>query len=281
VRAARVLREGSASVEIVAIVEENGLDFVVLGTHGHRGVTRLLLGSVAERVVHLSHVPVLTVPSWRYADRAAAGRELAARLRELRGQRPLVFATSRAAIPIAHEVAHALDAPLEVLVVRQIECDGQPIGAVGEERTVVLDDPLVSRLAIRAEALNGIVHEARRLSKAESVGFRGARWIGDVTDRTVIVLGDAAATQWPTVAAAKVLRDAGARRVVAAYPAIHRRAAEAIARHVDEVVSTEQVVDGASLQCLYRKSREPSDRDALDLLSTPATRSSFGDRHRS
>jgi putative phosphoribosyl transferase len=263
------------------MVEESEIDLVVLGTHGHRGMTHVLLGSVAEEVVRLSPVPVLTVPSWRYADRAAAGRALARELAQLGGQQPLIFALSRTAIPVAHEVARALDAPLEVLVVRQIECDGQFIGAVAEERTVVLDDARMSRLAIPADTLDGLVREARRLSRAESVGFRGARWIGDVADRTVIVVSDAATTEWPTLAAAKVLREGGARRIVAACPAIVRGAAERMARHVDEVACIERPSDAASFECLYRKGREPTDREALDLLSMPAHPPSAGAKGRS
>lgn len=56
------LREGAPQDEIVAFARERGADLVVLGTHGHRGLTHLLLGSVAERVVRNAHIPVLTVP---------------------------------------------------------------------------------------------------------------------------------------------------------------------------------------------------------------------------
>jgi nucleotide-binding universal stress UspA family protein len=65
VRAERLLLEGSPAAEIIATAEEHGLDWIVLGTHGRRAITRLLMGSVSERVVRLSRVPVLTVPSLR------------------------------------------------------------------------------------------------------------------------------------------------------------------------------------------------------------------------
>jgi nucleotide-binding universal stress UspA family protein len=57
-----LLREGTPWTEIVAVVGEVGADLLVVGTHGRRGVTHLLLGSVAEKVVRLSPVAVLTVP---------------------------------------------------------------------------------------------------------------------------------------------------------------------------------------------------------------------------
>lgn len=55
------LRRGTPSDEILAVIDETRADLVVMGTHGHRGVAHVLLGSVAERVVRLSPVPVLTV----------------------------------------------------------------------------------------------------------------------------------------------------------------------------------------------------------------------------
>jgi nucleotide-binding universal stress UspA family protein len=67
-----VVREGGTPwSEIVAFAEETGADLIVVGTHGRRGVTHLLLGSVAERVIRLSPVPVITVPSTADASRTA------------------------------------------------------------------------------------------------------------------------------------------------------------------------------------------------------------------
>jgi nucleotide-binding universal stress UspA family protein len=73
VRAERVLLCGSASTEIVATAEEHGAHWIVLGTHSRHGVAHLLLGSVAENVVRLSHLPVLTIPPSR-EGRGPAGK---------------------------------------------------------------------------------------------------------------------------------------------------------------------------------------------------------------
>jgi predicted phosphoribosyltransferase/nucleotide-binding universal stress UspA family protein len=266
IRAERLLREGSAPNEITAAAQENGLDLVILGTHGRRGITHLMLGSVAERVVRLSTVPVLTVPSWRYEDRTAAGRALAQQVGQLRGERPLVFALSRGAIPIAHQVAQALEAPIDVLFVRQVQCDGEILGAVSEDGIFLKDDRIASKLNLSIEALGTMVKDARESSREESIRFRGARWIEDVTARTVIVVGDGFTTEWPFAVAAKMLRDAGAKRIVAASPAVVSGAPEAIARYVDEWACLERA-DAASIRLLYRDDREPSDTAAKALLS--------------
>jgi nucleotide-binding universal stress UspA family protein len=58
-----LLRQGVAWQEILAQISEAGADLVIIGTHGRRGLSRALLGSVAENVVRMSPVPVLTVRS--------------------------------------------------------------------------------------------------------------------------------------------------------------------------------------------------------------------------
>ena len=203
VRAEGLLPEGSPANEIATIARQRGLELIVVGTHGRKGITHFLLGSVAERLVRLSLVPVFIVPSWRYADRGAAGRVLAHELERFRDQRPLVFALSRGAIPIAHDVAQALDAPFDVFFVHQLECDDEPIGAVSEDGTLVVDDPMISKLKIAVAALGAIANHARVLAREEAIRFRGAQWIEDVSGRTVIVVGDGLTTEWPFAVAAE------------------------------------------------------------------------------
>jgi len=267
-RTQRVLREGSPSVEIVAAVEEHGVDLVVLGTHGHRGLNHLLLGSVAEKVVRLSPVPVLTVPPWRYLDRRAAGRELAQTLQPLRPERPLVLALSRGAIPIAREVAQSFETSLDVVIVRQVEHDGRALGAVAEDGTSLIDEQAVSQRAIPREKVANLVEAARQSCRDEAISLRGARWIIDISNRTVVVVSESAPSEWPTAVAATMFRKMGPRRIVAAVPTISAAVAPAIARHVDEVVCVERVEDPAVISLLYRDGREPSDREAVDLLSS-------------
>ena len=266
-RTQRILREGSPSAEIVAAVEENGLDLVILGTHGHRGLNHLLLGSVSEKVVRLSAVPVLTVPPWRFANPRAAGRELAQALQPLRTERPLVMALSRGNIPIAHEVAKSFETSLDVLLVREIEHGGRVLGAVDEDGTSLLDEKAVSQSAIPREKVGNIVEASRQSCRDEAIALRGARWIIDVSNRTVVVVCEAPTSEWPAAVAAAMFRKMGSPRIVTAAPAISAAVVPSIARHVDEVVCVERVQDPAMMAMLYRNRRDPSDREAVELLS--------------
>jgi putative phosphoribosyl transferase len=70
----------------------------------------------------------------RFADRRAAGRELAERLRPFAAEKPVVLGLARGGVPVAHEVAQALGAPLDVLVVRKIGAPGNPEYGIGANR---------------------------------------------------------------------------------------------------------------------------------------------------
>jgi len=263
-----LLREGVAWSEIVAVAKEQKVDLVIVGTHGRRGLPHVLLGSVAEKVVRSSPVPVLTVPSWRYEDRRDAGRQLGKALLHFRDAHPIVLALSRVAVPVAYEVANALAAPLDVLIAHAIECDRSLIGAACEEGTFALDDRRVVELRLPPRDLEAIVEKGRDMAQNEAVRLRGARWIGDTSGRTVIVVTDELASEWAAAACAKALGSLGAREVVVASPAGVSQAARALARHAALVTCLEEVRDPDEINALYRDFRSPSEREALDLLAT-------------
>ena len=87
----------------------------------------------------------------RFADRHSAGRELAERLSSLATEEPIVLGLARGGVPVAYEVAQALRAPLDVLVVRKIGAPGNPeygIGAIAEGDIRVLDQEAVRQLLV-------------------------------------------------------------------------------------------------------------------------------------
>ena len=140
---------------------------------------------------------MLKLTTHRFADRHAAGRELAARLSGLAAEDPVVFGLARGGVPVAYEVARALGAPLDVLVVRKIGAPGNPeygIGAIAEGDVRVLNEREVHRLMISVEELETAVARARaeidaRVRKYRerptaargpwAVGDRGRRRAGD------------------------------------------------------------------------------------------------------
>ena len=177
-----------------------------------------------------------------FRDRAEAGRRLGRALAEEAGPGTLVVALPRGGVPVAAAVARALDAPLEVLIVRKIGAPGHPeygVGAVveGAEPTVALNAAAIAMLGAAPEAVEAEtarqVHEIARRREA----YRGDRPAPDPRGRTAIVVDDGAATGGTMVVALRALREAGAARLVAALPVAAPDALALIEAEADAVVS--------------------------------------------
>jgi len=104
-----------------------------------------------------------------FADRVDAGRQLAARLGYLHGQDVVVLGLPRGGVPVAFEVAEALDAPLDVIVVRKLGVPFQPelaMGAIGEGGVRVLDAEVLARAQVTEEELRTAERRERGLLEA-------------------------------------------------------------------------------------------------------------------
>jgi predicted phosphoribosyltransferase len=263
-----VLRVGEPWREIVSVAKERRVDLIVIGTHGRRGIARTVLGSVAEKVVRHSSVPVLVVPPWRYDDRRDAGRQLAEAIKPLRDAHPVVVAISGDSVPVAHEVALGLGAPLDFWVAQLIEYDEQPIGAVCEDGTSVVADGIVGHLGVRALDLQVAVAKGRNLARAQASRLRGARLMADPTARTVIIVTDELASEWQVAAGAKAMRAMGAARIVVASPVASARAVLALTKQVDSVTCLEEVEDSRETPDLYRDPKRPTEAEAVAILAS-------------
>jgi putative phosphoribosyl transferase len=157
----------------------------------------------------------------RYLDRQDGARILAGELAPLIDQRPIVVGLPRGGVPVAAEVARALGAPLDVIVVRKLGVPFQTevgMGAVGEGGVRVLDTDLVRRLGLSSGEVNEI--EARERAEVER---RAARFRGDIPavsleGRVVVIVDDGIATGSTALAAVAVARANGAARVIVAAP---------------------------------------------------------------
>jgi putative phosphoribosyl transferase len=174
----------------------------------------------------------------RFRDRADAGRVLAARLGHLRGTAPVVVGLPRGGVPVAAEIAAALGARLDVVLVRKIGAPGQEelaVGAVGEDGVTVRNDLVLRELGLSWRDLTDQVARERAEIRRRAADLRpGPR--PDLRSRTVIVVDDGIATGATVVAALRVLRDMGAGRVVLAVPVAPPESLRVLASLADEVV---------------------------------------------
>ena len=175
-----------------------------------------------------------------FADRAAAGAALAREIQQRRLAPPvLVLALPRGGVPVASEVAAALDAPLDVMLVRKVGMPGQPelaIGAVASGDIVVHDRTIEREIPGIAEAFERIAAEERReLLRREQV-FRAGLPPLVLTGKTVVLVDDGLATGSTMLAAVRAARAGGAATIVVASPVAAPQAAQLLAAEADQLV---------------------------------------------
>ncbi|MFB8266824.1 phosphoribosyltransferase family protein [Streptomyces sp. NPDC055955] len=190
----------------------------------------------------------------RFTDRTDAGRRLAAAVQHLRDEEPVVLGLPRGGVPVAFEVARALGAPLDVIVVRKLGVPYQPelaFGAIGEGGVRVLNDDVVRHCGIDPDHIAAVERVERQELERRARRYRGGRPApagedaavvsGEAPavtgqDRTVIVVDDGIATGATAAAACQVVRAQGAARVVLAVPVAPPDAVRRLSAAADDVV---------------------------------------------
>jgi putative phosphoribosyl transferase len=156
-----------------------------------------------------------------FENRADAGRQLAAKLAAYAGGERRVLALPRGGVPVGYEVARALNAPLDVFVVRKIGAPGREelaIGAIASGGVRVLNEETIAFLGVDEETLESITQrELCELERREQA-YRGSLPAHDVEGRTVILVDDGLATGASMQAAIIALRARKPRAIVVAVP---------------------------------------------------------------
>ncbi|MDT4892490.1 MAG: putative phosphoribosyl transferase [Pseudonocardiales bacterium] len=208
-------------------------------------------------------------PDEPFRDRADAGRRLAVQLlRAGFGEDTVVVGLPRGGVPVAFEVAEALQAPLDLIPVRKLGLPGQPelaMGAIGESGVRVLNDRIVARLR-DPEGQLAAAERAERPRLEHQARLRGDRPSVPLRDRTVIVVDDGVATGSTARAACQVVRGLGATRVVLAVPVAPAGAAARFTDVADTVVCLRTPDDFAGVGQFYEDFRPTPDGVVTALL---------------
>lgn len=204
-----------------------------------------------------------------FHDRRDAGRQLARQLHRFRGPDVVVVGLPRGGVPVAAEVARALDAPLDVIVVRKLGVPFRPelaMGAVGEGGVLVLDDRVLDLARVDRGDLERVEERERAELERRVARFRRVRHRVPLTGRTVLVLDDGVATGSTARAACLVARALGAARLVLAVPVCARDSARQLAEDVEEVVCLDVPPRFAAVGQAYDDFTPTSDDEVLELL---------------
>ncbi len=206
----------------------------------------------------------------RFRDRHDAGRQLAALLEHVRGERPVVLGILRGGIPVAAEVARALGAPLDVTVVGKLGAPQNPefaIGALAEGGVRVLSDELVFALGLSDAALQALIGRVERELSERWTRYRGERAAVALDGRTAILVDDGLATGRSALAAVQSLRKRGAARVILAVPVAAPQSARELRRHADEVVCLLEPPELSAVGSWYRDFRPTPEDEVVGLLA--------------
>ena len=209
-----------------------------------------------------------------FSNRSEAGRLLARRVQAMGLADPVVLALPRGGVPVAVEVARALGAPLDLLLVRKIGAEQQPelaVGAVSEGGELFVDRRLMDLTGatdeyVARQARDQLAEIARRRA-----AYLGGRTPVPLAGRTAVVVDDGIATGATVHAALQALRRRGPASVVLAVPVASREAVAALSTDVDDLVCLAQPALFRAVGEHYADFEQVSDDEVVRLMRTAAS----------
>lgn len=207
----------------------------------------------------------------RFADRVDAGRQLAAKLGDLRGTPALVvLGIPRGGAVIAYEVALALNAPFDVALSRKLgapDNEELAIGAVAENGSRLLDTDIIAHLRIPRDYIEQITQQQQREIARRGQVYRGRHKPLDTHGKSVIIVDDGVATGATMLVTLQALRQQGAHTLIAAAPVISTEALERISELADRVAYVQAPRFFASVGGFYDRFDQVSDAEVRELLA--------------
>ena len=214
-----------------------------------------------------------------FLDRADAGRQLARALASYKQRSPVVLALPRGGLPVGAEIAAALGAPLDIVLVRKISVPYQPelaMGAVvdGDEPITVRNEEVISAAAVSAPEFEAA--RSRQLAEIERRRrlFLGNRRRAEIAGRTAIVTDDGVATGATARAALRAIRKRGPKKLVLAVPVAASDTIAELRSEVDAVVCLEAPQYFDAVGSFYADFRQVEDEEVSAILARFPTETS-------
>jgi putative phosphoribosyl transferase len=208
-----------------------------------------------------------------FTDRIDAGRRLASRLVHLRGESVVVLGLPRGGVPVALEVARALSAPLDVIIVRKMGVPFQPelaMGAVGEDGVVVINTEVVGLAGVSAAGLAAVQAAEQTRVAARAARYRARRPREPLAGRVAVVVDDGIATGSTARAACQIARAHRAARVVLAVPVAPPGWQAGIGGDADELVCVSTPPGFFAIGQFYARFHQVSDDEVMACLDRAA-----------
>ena len=210
----------------------------------------------------------------RFANRREAGRELASKLRQYAGRDDVVvLALPRGGVPVAYELAEALDAPLDIFVVRKLGMPGHPeyaMGAIASGGVRVISDDVIRWYGISPAAIEAVAREELAELERREREYRRDRPMTDLRGRTVILVDDGLATGSTMRAAVQAVRTHKPARVVVAVPVGAPSTCEEFNDITDETVCARTPEPFSAVGLWYHDFSQTTDDEVRALLEEHA-----------
>jgi len=205
-----------------------------------------------------------------FTDRSDAGKRLAAALLGYAGRKDvIVLGLPRGGVAVAYEVARAIGAPMDLLLVRKLGVPGQEelaMGAIASGGIRVMNDRIVRYHGITPEDIEGVAAREQRELERRERAYRGERPPTDLRGRTVILVDDGLATGATMRAAVRVAHALGAARIVVAVPGAPAETAAFFEREADELVVLAVPEPFYAVGTMYESFPQVADREVRDFF---------------
>ena len=206
-----------------------------------------------------------------FTDRRQAGRELGAALAAFELSDPVVLALPRGGVPVGVELASALNAPLDLVIVRKVGAPGNPELAVaaivdGDPPDVVLNREIVEAYALGNSDLAGLIKLERPELERRRLAYRGERRPLSIAGKTAILVDDGAATGTTMKVAIRALKRRSPREIVVALPVAPPETVAELGLEADRVVCLSQPMHFHALGYHYRSFPQLSDAEVIGAL---------------
>jgi putative phosphoribosyl transferase len=212
-----------------------------------------------------------------FKDREDAGRRLAAELLAYREQRPVVLALPRGGVPVGFEIAKALNAPLDVVLVRKIGAPWMPelaVGAIAEGEPIekIIERETVAELGVPQKYLDEeIARQTSEIERRQQL-YRKTRPRSDIKGCTAIVVDDGIATGATMRAALRAVRREGPSKLVLAVPVAPASTLAKLRSEVSDIVCLSSPEDFGAISVFYADFHQVDDAVVIELLAQAAAR---------
>ena len=209
-----------------------------------------------------------------FEDRTDAGKRLAEYLAGYRNTKGIVLALPSGGVPVAAEIASALNLPLDLLIVRKVQIPDNPeagFGAVGPDGEVLLNKELMKHLRLTDEQISIQIEKSRANIEKRNRIFRKEKPFPSIRDMVAIVVDDGLASGYTMLSAVRFLRKMSPQTLVAAVPTGSRKTVEALIPEVDELLCL-NVRSGPffAVAGAYRNWHDLTDEEVLSLIKSQA-----------